>query len=198
MCTPLVASNLHNTLFLDHKMALEDVKNPAKLVWLIATIFFTWFLSLSLSTARYQFIWYICIVPAIGLFFFFLQDTTLRLFVLLSWFRYMRLIMNLAAYCSYKPVAVPSRPSLTAKDVTVIIPTVQPYGYHFVESIQSICANGPATIIIVTAGPGNYDRAIKSTSMYPNILVKHCTVQNKRKQICEALPKVRKRENTGV
>lgn len=173
-------------------MGLEDFTNSALSVWLTAAIFLTLLLGLSLYTASYQFIWYISVVAAAVTLFSFVHDTIWRLFIILLSFRYVRLIVNQAAFCLYKPVAVPTKPTLTAKDVTVIVPTVEPYGEQFEECIRSIYANEPAKIIIVAAGPGNYDKAINSTGMYSNVRVMHCTVQNKRKQICEALSEVRK------
>ena len=77
---------------------------------------------------------------------------------------------------------------MSRKDVTVIVPTaaaavtkaaaeaatavavatatVEPYGEYFVEYIRSIHVNGPAEIIIVTAGSGNYDKAVRSIGIY--------------------------------
>ena len=81
-------------------------------------------------------------------------------------------------------------PKLTALDVTVIVPTVDPYNKDFMECIASIHANGPATIIVVTAGHGTYKRAVETLRMYSNILIEHCEIQSKREQICKALPKV--------
>ena len=173
-------------------MVLEDFSKSALPVWLTAAIFLTLLLGLSLFTASYQFIWYTSVVAATVAIFSFVHDTILRLFIFLLLFRYVRLIVNQAAFCLYKPVAVPAKPTLTAKDVTVIVPTVEPYGELFDECIRSIHANEPAKIIIVAAGPGNYDKAINSTGIYSNVRVMHCTVQNKRQQICEALPEVRK------
>ena len=89
--------------------------------------------SLSLSTASYQFIWYTSVVAAAVAIFFFVHDKILRLFIFLLLFRYVRLIVNQAAFCLYKPVAVPAKPTLTAKDVRVIVPTVEPDGEQFEE-----------------------------------------------------------------
>ncbi|KAF6234803.1 hypothetical protein HO173_007023 [Letharia columbiana] len=168
-------------------MLLQDTGSPAYPDWLALAIVFTLLLPLlSSRTVRYQPIWYISLIVAIDALFS-LPNTKLKIFVILFLFRYVRLIVNLTAFCLYKPVAIPTHPSLTAKDVTVIVPTVAPYGKDFEECIQSIQANGPAKIVIVTAGPGNYERAIQSVDMSSNILIKHCHVQNKRAQVCEAL-----------
>ena len=157
-------------------------------------------LLLGVNSLRHQIwrVWLICTAFTLIKNFSSINETRLRIFIGLFLFRYVRLIVNLIAFCCYKPIAVSRDPGLTAKDVTVIIPTVEPYGQHFVECIRSIYANGPANIIVVTAGPGNYETAIKTLSAYSNILIKHCLSQNKRRQICEALPEVRKRKRLAV
>ena len=78
---------------------------------------------------------------------------------------------------------------MKAEDVTVIVPTVEPFGDDFDECIRSIHANGPASIIVVNAGL-HYQAAVDSTAMYPDVVIKHCSIMNKRRQICEALPQV--------
>lgn len=69
----------------------------------------------------------------------------------------MRLVV---AFWRYKPYPVPKVPSHTSKDVTVIVPTVKPYGEDFEECIRSIAHNHPAEILVVTAGVENFDSII--------------------------------------
>lgn len=71
-----------------------------------------------------------------------------------------------------------------------MVPTVEPYGEDFEECIRSIRLNRPGKVIVVTAGPGNYDRAVGNISIYPNVLIKNCQFQNKRRQVNEALSEV--------
>ena len=104
--------------------------------------------------------------------------------------RYTRLVVNLIAYCLYKPTAVLQHPTLKPSDVSVIIPTVEGEGEEFLECVSSVYANMPAKIIIVTAGPDIYNRALKSVGSYENVIVKNCSVQNKRRQICVGLQEV--------
>lgn len=170
-------------------MVFEVTSNKAELVGLTAASFFAWLFLQSPSTERYQFIWtnwYICIVAAFDLLF----STKLKTFVFLFLFRYARLFINLAAFIRYKPDAIPDFPTLIAKDVTVIVPTVEPYGEDFEECIRSIHLNRPGKVIVVTAGPGNYDRAVGNISIYSNVLIKNCQFQNKRRQVNEALSEV--------
>ena len=105
-------------------------------------------------------------------------------------FRYARLVVNLIGFCLYKPAAVPRRPTIKPSDVSVIIPTVEGEGEDFLECIRSVYVNKPAKIIIVTAGPDIYNRALKSVSAYKNIVIKNSSVQNKRRQVCVGLQEV--------
>ena len=177
-------------------MVLEAINDTVRPVEHTTVIFFlAWLLLLSWGTGHYRFSWYNHII-AIIVTDLSLNGTTLKLFSALFLFRYVRLIYNLKAFLSYQPIAIPEEPSLTAaKDVTVIVPTVEPYGTQFEECIQSIDYNGPSKIIVVTAGPGNYEKAIKSTRMYTKVVVMNCNAQNKREQVCLAIPEVRKKRD---
>ena len=173
-------------------MEVEYSNSSAQRLWLIAIILRNLPDLLSLSNAQYQFIWYLCLSSAVAatITLFLLFDRNLSFFILLFIFRYVRLVVNLIAFYCYKPIAILEPSNLMMKDVTVIVPTVEPYGEYFVECIRSIHGNRPAEIIVVTAGPGNYDKAIRSIGMYSNVRIINCTVQNKRKQVCKALPEV--------
>lgn len=160
-------------------------------------IFLAWLCLLSKLALQYQIpilyqlIWRICVCAIVATFIL-LPGTTLKIFIVQFSFRYVRLLVNLTAFCLYKPIVISGHPDLTARNVTVIIPTVEPYGKLFEECIESIYASGPAKIIIVTAGAHNYDRAIESASMYPDIRIMRCHIQNKRKQLQIAIREVRK------
>lgn len=170
-------------------MELEYSSSSAQPLWLVAVISKILPNFLSSSTA-------LCLSTAVAatVTLFLSLNTALSFFIFLFIFRYVRLVVNLVAFCRYKPTATSDSPYLKAKDVTVLVPTVEPYGEHFLECIRSIYANGPAEIIVVTAGPGNHDKAVRSIGIYSNVRVMNCSVQNKRKQMCRALPEVRKEE----
>lgn len=112
------------------------------------------------------------------------------IFITLFLFRYIRLVVHIVGFCSYKPTAVSANPNLQSTDVTVIIPSVEAFGNDFRECIQSVAANEPASIIIVTAGPDTYKKAIESVGTDPRVTIKHCNVQNKRRQVSLALQEV--------
>lgn len=75
--------------------------------------------------------------------------------------------------------------------MTVIVPTVLPYGEEFEECIDSVMQNHPAEIFVVTAGTENFKKALLINKQYPDIRVSRVEVPNKRVQICVALLKVR-------
>ena len=174
-------------------MVLQAISGTVQPVEHTTIFFFAWLLLLLWGTGHYRFSWYKCII-AIIVTDFSLHLTALKLFIALFLFRYVRLIYNLTAFLSYRPIAISQEPSLTAKrDVTVIVPTVEPYGNHFEECIESIYYNEPSKIIVVTAGPGNYEKALSNTYKYTRVIVMNCNFQNKRQQVCMAIPEVRKK-----
>ena len=99
-------------------------------------------------------------------------------------------MVNFIAFCMYKPTAVLDHPTYKPSDVSVIIPTVEGEGEEFVECVRSVYVNTPGKIIIVTAGPYVYNRALKSVGAYENIVIKNSGVQNKRRQVCIGLQEV--------
>ena len=170
-------------------MVLEDISDPAEPVGIPTVIIFAWLILLLLCTRCYKFSWYIRYISVIGIFFY-LHGGTLKLFDGLFCFRYSKLFINLEAFLRYEPIAVPNSPTYTRRDVTVIVPTVEPYGRDFEECIQSVQANNPARVIIVTAGDGNDKRAVESVGIYSNTQIKNCNYQDKRQQVCAGLEEV--------
>ena len=115
-------------------------------------------------------------------------DKSKQLFGFLFLFRYIRLLVNIFGFLIYEPIHVPSNSTLTSKDTTVIIPTVDPFNIDFAECIFSVAATKPASIIIVTAGGyHNFKQASTYSNLLPlsNILVLSsavssvCTGQNR-------------------
>ena len=154
-----------------------------------------------LATRYYQSLWYygltgfvllyvLSVITSTTWIFLSTLPSDLLVFLALSLFRYTRLVVNLIAFCLYKPAAVLHRPTLNPSDVSVIIPTVEGEGEEFLECIRSVYVNTPAKIIIVTAGPDAFNRALKSVGAYENLVIKNCSVQNKRRQVCVGLQEV--------
>lgn len=71
--------------------------------------------------------------------------------VLLIW-RYLRQIVHLVAFWLYRPAEPMADPPLTGKDVTVLIPTIDPGNSLFVAGLMSVLRNRPAEVIVVTVG----------------------------------------------
>lgn len=114
------------------------------------------------------------------------------IFTLLFMFRYTRLLVGLFAVWLYKPKLPQTHPVFSTKDVTVILPTVDPAGVNFEECMHSIQETDPFEIIIVTAGGGrggrtNFEILEHSWKGYPAIRLMNCKVVNKRKQLCTAV-----------
>lgn len=109
-----------------------------------------------------------------------------------SAYRYLRLIVNLFAFCRLRPVPIPEYPSLTSKDVTVVIPSLNGHGPELCDTIQSILETEPLEIILVTID-AHLDRArmmVKSMCT-PRIRVLSVPHPNKRFQMVCAIPDIR-------
>ncbi|KAI1364354.1 glycosyltransferase family 2 protein [Xylaria arbuscula] len=109
--------------------------------------------------------------------------------------RYLRLIVHTLSHWLYKSKPIPDKPSFTADDVTVIIPTIHNKFEELRASLESILACRPAELILVTTVDKHegLQRLAKSLST-PNVRVLFTPIANKRLQVCEALPKV----NTAI
>lgn len=126
-----------------------------------------------------------------------LLESSPIVFVSLFLFRYVRLIIGAVAFWLYKPIVPQCSSDHSAKDVTVIIPTVDPTGINFQECVHTILENDPFEIIIVTAGKGrngksNLQILQQDWRGFPAIRIMECEVMNKRKQLCTAIRTVSK------
>ncbi|KAK7955947.1 uncharacterized protein PG986_005169 [Apiospora aurea] len=118
-------------------------------------------------------------------------------FAALFLFRHWRTIMQFVGRLIYRPSPVPSKPTyLPSKDVTVVMPTIDPATPTFRRCLKSICASAPACIFVVTIGNEKY-RAAKAAlgpvrSDYPEIeiQVRHTLIANKRAQINSAIDSI--------
>lgn len=88
------------------------------------------------------------------------------IFLFLFVFRYLRLIVHIISYwLLYRPTPIRRKPHYHPRDVTVIVPTVDPENEHFVECISSIISNRPKTLIIVVPS----EEMVKSTEKNPDL-----------------------------
>lgn len=122
-------------------------------------------------------------------------DSYLYWFLCLFAWRYLRFVINLIGFFCYSPaVAPPGGPTYTPdKDVTVIIPTIDPEGRDFWECLTSCAENRPAKIVVVTVGDELYDKALpcilKAQEQYPNtqFVVDRTQVTSKREQVAKGV-----------
>ncbi|OTA68334.1 glycosyltransferase family 2 protein [Hypoxylon sp. EC38] len=106
--------------------------------------------------------------------------------------RYLRLIVHCFSHWFYKSKPIPSKPTFTSDDVTVIIPTIHNAFEELRSSLESILACRPYELILVTTVDKHValEKLVETLST-PNIRVLFTPIANKRLQVCEALPKVK-------
>lgn len=111
-----------------------------------------------------------------------------------SLWRYVRLIVNLWAFWTFKPIPIPENPTLWPSDVTVILPTLDGEGEELERTVTSIMENEPRELILVTIDD-SMDRAERFIQKMP--AAKHHRIRcmsvkqaNKRRQMARAIPEV--------
>ncbi|KAK5199536.1 hypothetical protein LTR92_000076 [Exophiala xenobiotica] len=121
-------------------------------------------------------------------------------FIILFIFRYLRLLVHIFAFVwLYKPTPIPGAGTrtITERDVTVIIPTVEPGNPDFAEYLASVLANHPRTIHVVTVGRELLAQArviIRPFALahpHTDIHITTTGVANKRRQVAHILLHVR-------
>ncbi|KAI6374824.1 Type 2 glycosyltransferase [Pyricularia grisea] len=131
----------------------------------------------------------------------FLEDAVVYLSAIFTpWFtafcvlwlhRYVRLIVHCYSHWTYKSKPIPSKPSYTSDDVTVVIPTIHDNFDELRPSLESILATQPHELIMVTTADKFEDlQRVAKTLSSPNIRIFCTQYANKRIQVCEALPKI--------
>ena len=121
--------------------------------------------------------------------------TYLYWFLCLFTWRYLRFMVNLVGFWCYSPAPKPiGKPTyLPAKDVTVIIPTVDPQGNGFQRCLTTCAENGPAKIVVVTVGDELYSKALQRVyefvQRFPLIkfVVDRIQVASKREQVARGV-----------
>lgn len=119
------------------------------------------------------------------------------LFLALLVFRYLRLIVHLISFWRYRPSPVLDNATFSARDVSVVLPTVDPNDSDYLPCLESILMNGPREVCIVTVGGANLDLAEKKASLFrtgfPGVIITVSAINefNKRKQVASVLPTIR-------
>lgn len=103
-------------------------------------------------------------------------------------------MVNLWSFWTFKPIPIPENPTLSPKDVTVILPTLDGEGEELERTIASILENEPKEIILVTID-GNLYKAERTMSKMPaaqyhRIRCMSVKQANKRRQMARAIPEV--------
>ena len=110
-----------------------------------------------------------------------------------SIYRYLRLIVNLFLFWTFKPIPIPENPSLYPKDVTVILPTLDGEGEELERTIQTILNNEPHELILVTVDD-NLAKAQATIAKMPasekHLRCMSIKQANKRRQMARAIPEV--------
>ncbi|RAO73394.1 uncharacterized protein BHQ10_009406 [Talaromyces amestolkiae] len=118
-------------------------------------------------------------------------------FLFLFAFRYLRLIVHIISYwVLYRPTPNPQKPRFRPRNVTVIVPTVDPENENFVECISSIISNHPKKLIIVVPSKEMVkltEKILASSQLRCKkvpISVLRAVQANKRVQVACAIPQV--------
>ncbi|CEI69311.1 hypothetical protein FVEN_g3944 [Fusarium venenatum] len=125
-----------------------------------------------------------------------LADTWLRIFCTVFVLRYTRLVGHLLGSWIYRAREVSPDPAFTRGDVTVILPTIDPHGPDFRECVESIFANHPACILVVTVGDPLREecqavlRKLSLDAPHTEVSVAALSEPSKRRQITHAMPNV--------
>ncbi|KAH8651041.1 hypothetical protein BX600DRAFT_501858 [Xylariales sp. PMI_506] len=109
-------------------------------------------------------------------------------------FRYWRLIVHLVSYLLYRPYSHPMDPELIPRDVTVILPTVQPSGDVFLRCCETVCRPRPAAFYIVVGRNSQLVQAeevcCSPRRQYPDIhiVARSSGSPGKRIQVAHVIP----------
>ncbi|KAK5103879.1 hypothetical protein LTS08_003301 [Lithohypha guttulata] len=120
-------------------------------------------------------------------------------FLIIVALRYYRLVGNLLAYyILYEPDPIPANPTVTAKNVHVVLPTIDPGNEAFVKCVQSILRHSPGWLTVVCGGEQHkqkaaeqVDHALNHATNHPTfITIDHISYGHKRQQMCHVLDRL--------
>jgi cellulose synthase/poly-beta-1,6-N-acetylglucosamine synthase-like glycosyltransferase len=81
-------------------------------------------------------------------------------FIALTAFKFVKVFVHtISFYLLTKPARQPLHPTFSPRDITVIVPTVGELDAEFIECIESILANRPNKVIVVTVGLAKFTKA---------------------------------------
>ncbi|KAJ2891183.1 hypothetical protein MKZ38_000771 [Zalerion maritima] len=120
------------------------------------------------------------------------SDPNFAWFLTLFVLKYSRLLAQIAGYALYKPHAIPQEPCYGARDVTFILPTVDPANPAFGKCVDLILKSGAHSLFIATAGSSNLASIEAFLKDHPlpesgtQIEVFQCSIVSKREQFAAA------------
>ncbi|KAI9682355.1 MAG: hypothetical protein M1817_000409 [Caeruleum heppii] len=105
--------------------------------------------------------------------------------------RYLRLIINCISHWTFSPIPLPDRATLSSRDVTIIIPTLNGDGEELRETVRTCLKAEPHEILLVTIH-ANFKRLSELASSIGSSRLRIFSVRhaNKRRQMCRAIPEV--------
>ncbi len=74
------------------------------------------------------------------------------LFWCLFLWRYIRHVVHVFSFWLYRPAPFVANPKYSGRDVTVVLPTVDPHNPDFAACLKQCLKNGPSEVVVVTAG----------------------------------------------
>ena len=106
--------------------------------------------------------------------------------------RYTRLIVNVISSWTFKPIALPSNPSYSTQDITVVIATLGT-NEDFRRCLLSVVACLPSSIIVVTPNPRvqHVRKICESLNISSKVEILGAKKANKRLQMIQGLKEVR-------
>ncbi|KAK3392692.1 glycosyltransferase like family 2-domain-containing protein, partial [Podospora didyma] len=125
------------------------------------------------------------------------KDWSIYWFLILFTWRYLRLAAHLISFWCYKPARLKrgAQPTYTPnRDVTVILPTIDPRGEDFQECLRTCAENSPAAIIIVTAGDELRAQTVEAVEPYiaqfpqTRFQIERTFIASKRAQVALVVP----------
>ena len=120
------------------------------------------------------------------------NQVALGLFVTFFVARYLRTIVSIFTWLTYKPKPIPEKPKYRPENATVVVPTTFKSPGDFIQCLRGVLACSPAAVIVVTSH-ANVE-LVKTwctlNSFAPQVKVLGVEKLNKREQILRALQEV--------
>ena len=119
------------------------------------------------------------------------KEVALAFFIVLFVFRYLRTVVSIYTWISYKPKPISEKPRYRSDDVTVVVPTTFKSPGELVKCLKSIMSCSPAAVIAVTSHANvGLVRTCCALNSFKKLKVLGVEKLHKRNQMLKALQKV--------